>query len=69
VEGVSPSFHSTSDPVGSPGPAHCIESVATESPVMLVNNAYCWNPLHEDYGRSSHFWKSCTPPEGTKRLA
>ena len=46
VEGESPSFHSTSDPVGSPGPAHCIESVATESPVMLVNNAYCWNPLH-----------------------
>ena len=46
VEGVSPSFHSTSDPVGSPGPAHCIESVATESPVMLVNNACSWNPLH-----------------------
>ena len=41
------SFHSTSDPVDSPGPAHCIESVATESPVMLVKNAYSWNPLHQ----------------------
>ena len=29
-----------------PGPVHCIQSVAIESLVMLVNKAYSWNPLH-----------------------
>ena len=29
-----------------PVPAHCIECAATISTVMLVNNAYSWNPLH-----------------------
>ena len=28
-----------------PGPGHCIERAATISTVMLVNNAYSWNPL------------------------
>ena len=43
--GVSPSFLSTWDPVDNPGPAHCIVCAATVSTVMLVNNAYFWNPL------------------------
>ena len=28
-----------------PGPGYCIECAAEISTVMLVNNAYSWNPL------------------------